>query len=721
MKLLSNLNTLGKLPTAKEPNQEMELDFAGPLPLVWGTKIYILDCVDRFSKFPSAQITSSTSAKSIINFLSKYIALHGIPRTIRKDQGSGFISKEVREFCHEHNIKVIFSPVGDHRATGLVEHLIRTIKERLLIMAQERPKPSLESALLKIIKCLRTVTQQSLNCSTFEAHFVRSPNTIWHSLVKSPSSNKLDWNKTLLCIDKGQKLMSRERRHDWDATDDIEDGDLDENSSSSDDISNAVRYVPTSADSPVKVLSRAEKRDALGIKNSVLNNLPGKTTIYRKVQDRLKSEPFYRELKDEIVRESDHTVTLKNGKIIRKSDLAIRRQLAQKKPSPRKRDQLVKFYATKGLRKTAKPQRNVGFKSSRATQKKRNLQSKFEELDIARRNAAMNSSRETLLREEEEQRKRLRFPIGLESDHESSPSGKPDHCRIRKNELGATNYPTEDVSDDNASDLISLKELKTKTLYNPEKPILDRTDPKAEITNQTEQKVEMADIPLIDLDSGDNSVDPQITPQLIFLDSHEDAEKINQEVPISPENPKMERTEKSAEPAIMAETEKQKLYSAPTNTKPKLSGTAKRKASSPVKSPPSKKLLDFYARHNTRPMRARKPPTMLGERVFTSVVDISDENLDELTPNRIHTPSPYPTIEATSIEMESHQIDVVDLTTSTPPSSSHPTTVYLLEESFEYPSGTKSPVTVKQSTPRKKVKFSPEVCTTQFHPSGLPY
>ena len=58
---------------------------------------------------------------------------------------------------------------------------------------------------------------------------------------------------------------------------------------------------------------------------------------------------------------------------------------------------------------------------------------------------------------------------------------------------------------------------------------------------------------------------------------------------------------------------------------------------------------------------------MLDEKVFTSVVDISDENLDESTPHRIHTPSYYPTIEATSIEMESHQIDVVDLTTLTPP------------------------------------------------------
>ena len=148
LKPLSNHNTLGKLPMVEEPNQEMELDFAGPFKLVWGTKKYILD---RFSKFPFAQITSSTSAKSIINFLSKYIALHGIPRTIRTDQGSGLISKEVRELCYEHNIQVIISPVGDHRATGLVERLIRTIKERLLVMAQERPKPSLESALLELL------------------------------------------------------------------------------------------------------------------------------------------------------------------------------------------------------------------------------------------------------------------------------------------------------------------------------------------------------------------------------------------------------------------------------------------------------------------------------------------------------------------------------------------------------------------------------------------
>ena len=54
--------------------------------------------------------------------------------------------------------------------------------------------------------------------------------------------------------------MCQDRRHDWDTPDDIEDRDLDDNSSSSDDISNAVRYVPISAGTPVKT-SPAKKKE----------------------------------------------------------------------------------------------------------------------------------------------------------------------------------------------------------------------------------------------------------------------------------------------------------------------------------------------------------------------------------------------------------------------------------------------------------------------------
>ena len=68
----------------KEPNQEMELDFAGPLPLIWGTKIHI-GMRQQIFKIPIGSNNIQLIAKIYHNFLSKYIALHGLPRTIRTD------------------------------------------------------------------------------------------------------------------------------------------------------------------------------------------------------------------------------------------------------------------------------------------------------------------------------------------------------------------------------------------------------------------------------------------------------------------------------------------------------------------------------------------------------------------------------------------------------------------------------------------------------------
>ena len=99
--------------------------------------------------------------------------------------------------------------------------------------------------------------------------------------------------------------MCRDRRHDWYAPDDTEDEHLDDKSSSSDDIANATRYLPTSSDSV--------KQKALGVASPVLTNRSCRTLIFREIQDRKNDEPYYKELKDEVARELDHTITLKSG------------------------------------------------------------------------------------------------------------------------------------------------------------------------------------------------------------------------------------------------------------------------------------------------------------------------------------------------------------------------------------------------------------------------
>ena len=56
-----------------EPNEEEQLDFAGPLPDELNKDAYILVAIDKWSKFPTAKFESNIMADIAINFMQKYI------------------------------------------------------------------------------------------------------------------------------------------------------------------------------------------------------------------------------------------------------------------------------------------------------------------------------------------------------------------------------------------------------------------------------------------------------------------------------------------------------------------------------------------------------------------------------------------------------------------------------------------------------------------------
>ena len=63
IKSSTTYNSAKPLPTLSAPNQELQLDFAGPLIDDKKGKIYILVAIGRFSKYPSVMLTKTTSAK----------------------------------------------------------------------------------------------------------------------------------------------------------------------------------------------------------------------------------------------------------------------------------------------------------------------------------------------------------------------------------------------------------------------------------------------------------------------------------------------------------------------------------------------------------------------------------------------------------------------------------------------------------------------------------
>ena len=67
-------------------NEELQLDYAGPLSDGVGNQTYILVAIDRYSNYPSAMPTITNGANQILKFLENYILTHSKTKAIRTDQ-----------------------------------------------------------------------------------------------------------------------------------------------------------------------------------------------------------------------------------------------------------------------------------------------------------------------------------------------------------------------------------------------------------------------------------------------------------------------------------------------------------------------------------------------------------------------------------------------------------------------------------------------------------
>ena len=210
LKVISGHSHFTSLDAVVEPNEEIQLDFAGPLPDENDKVVYILVGVDRFSRFPSAKVVTNNQADTIIRFMQTHIVNHGVPQNIRFDQAQGFRAKKFMVYCKNNNIKLIFAPVDDHRSIGMVERLIRTLKSRLSVMKiDNRNKPyKLASDVAELIKTLRIAPNATTKITPFEAHFGRKSKTPLSNIAKSPKLSNLSWeNIKLACLD--QKLLTK--------------------------------------------------------------------------------------------------------------------------------------------------------------------------------------------------------------------------------------------------------------------------------------------------------------------------------------------------------------------------------------------------------------------------------------------------------------------------------------------------------------------------------
>ena len=65
-----------------ETNEEVKLDFAGPLPDELNKDAYILVAIDKWTKFPTTKVVSNTTVDVALKFMELYISKNGLPHRL---------------------------------------------------------------------------------------------------------------------------------------------------------------------------------------------------------------------------------------------------------------------------------------------------------------------------------------------------------------------------------------------------------------------------------------------------------------------------------------------------------------------------------------------------------------------------------------------------------------------------------------------------------------
>ena len=177
LKSLIPTNKWAPLTLCRVPNEEIQIDFGGPIYSEKNQEVYFMACKDRFSKFPTAEVFDRANADNILKFLQEYVLLHGIPRSIRLDQARCQTGQRFKAFFNQNNIKLFEAPIHDHRAIGLVERLVQTIKNRL--------------ACIKTVAQIQFHLKASINSIIYQLSICRQKTIMYHHLKHSLQENRI--------------------------------------------------------------------------------------------------------------------------------------------------------------------------------------------------------------------------------------------------------------------------------------------------------------------------------------------------------------------------------------------------------------------------------------------------------------------------------------------------------------------------------------------------
>jgi hypothetical protein len=118
------------------------LDFIGKIhPSSSKGYCFVIVATDYFTKWTEAIPLKNRTHREVIEFITRHI-MHrfGIPQTLTTDQGTSFISKEVREFVDSYCIKLLNSSTYYAQDNGQAESSNKTLVKLIKKKIEDNPR-----------------------------------------------------------------------------------------------------------------------------------------------------------------------------------------------------------------------------------------------------------------------------------------------------------------------------------------------------------------------------------------------------------------------------------------------------------------------------------------------------------------------------------------------------------------------------------------------------
>ena len=161
---------LQPIPAFDEPFSRVLIDCVGPLPKTKSGNYYILTIMCASTRFPEAISLRNIKIKTIMRALVKFFTFVGLPKSVKSDQGSNFMSGVFQQVMHELGIKQNRSSAYHTESQGALERFSQTLKNMIRSYCFNTEKDWDEGIHL-LLFAVRESVEESLGFSPFELVF----------------------------------------------------------------------------------------------------------------------------------------------------------------------------------------------------------------------------------------------------------------------------------------------------------------------------------------------------------------------------------------------------------------------------------------------------------------------------------------------------------------------------------------------------------------------